>query len=76
MRDIINGSKHLGLNYKPKVVASELHRGDFSNDFSRDFDISCLLITTADGRELYFEDELETAVRFWSQHPRLATKGG
>ncbi len=72
MRDIGNGTKHFRIDRgQPNVVATELHGGDFSDDFNLDFDISALQVTTADGRTLQFEDELSNVIQFWSGHPRL-----
>lgn len=69
MHDISNGTKHYKLNrHKPEIKETELHRGAFSNGFSRDFDISSLKIETNDGMIYYFEDELEKTVAFWKSY--------
>jgi len=45
-----------------------LHKGDFSNDFSSDFDISLLVIELKEGAQVYFEDEIEKTIAFWTQY--------
>lgn len=73
VRDVINGAKHLRITrYNPSIVSSENHKGDFSDDFNNDFDISFLSVTTAEGKVLDFGSELEKVVHFWSSHPLLA----
>lgn len=69
MHDISNGAKHYKLTkHKPSIKDTELHHGSFSNDFSRDFDISSLKIETNDGKVYYFEDEIENVINFWTSY--------
>ncbi len=71
MHDLANGTKHYQLKrHKSVVKATDLHLGDFSNDFSRDFDISSLDIELNDGSKIYFEDEIETVISFWTIYLR------
>jgi len=67
MQDLTNGTKHSKLTkYKPHVKEARLHEGDFSSDFSRDFDITTLEIELNDGTKKYFEDEARLVVDFWT----------
>lgn len=61
---ICEGSKHLGTRRKG-IVGSSLHRGAFSDAFSRGFDISCLVVTKDNGSEVDFISELESVIEFW-----------
>jgi len=65
MQDITNGTKHFFLRKQSTIKTTELHEGSFSDDFSRDFDISGLEIELTDGTKLYFEDEIEKVKIFW-----------
>lgn len=66
MHDLANGTKHYLLTrHQPVVKETKLHKGAFSSDFSRDFDISTLDIELNDGTKIYFEDEIEIAITFW-----------
>ena len=65
LRDISNGSKHVRATQNPRISDTRLHRGAFSNAFSRGFDISALLISIDDGTERYFEDILTEAIEWW-----------
>ncbi|MEK6783147.1 MAG: hypothetical protein AABY93_15710 [Bacteroidota bacterium] len=68
MHDICTGSKHFHLTkHQSKVEESKLHSGEFSSDFSRDFDISVLILEMKDGTKSYFEDDLETVIDFWNK---------
>lgn len=69
MHDLANGTKHYRLTKHVLVVKeTTFHKGDFSSDFSRDFDISSLDIELKDGTKIYFEDEIETTISFWIQY--------
>jgi hypothetical protein len=67
MKAIANGSKHFQLENQSKasVVASRHQRGGFDRGFSRGFQTTRLLIETADGTELDFDDELKKARECW-----------
>ena len=72
MRDIANGTKHAGIDRgKPVVKKTKEHKGSFSRDFSRDFDISVLEIDLMDGNKVYFDDRVREVLEFWSY--RLTT---
>lgn len=69
MHDLANGTKHFKLNrHRTSIESTELHLGDFSSDFSRDFDISSLVIILNDGRKIYFEDEINTCLNYWVKY--------
>ena len=69
MHDLANGTKHFKLTkHQPVIKGTSLHKGSFSNDFSRDFDISTLEIELKDGTKIYFEDEIENTVKFWKEY--------
>lgn len=71
MHDISNGSKHYTLTkHQPEIKNTEHHRGSFSNDFSRDFDISSLDIEMKSGQKLFFEDEILKVIEFWRNYFR------
>ncbi len=69
VRDLTDKRKHRILGRRSVVVRSEEHHiGDYdSNDFSRDFNISCLIITTVDGQRLYVEDVFDECLGFWGK---------
>ena len=67
VQDIANGSKHKIIEkYSPKLKDAGLHKGDFSREFSRDFDVSHLVVTTNSGDQVWFEDVIESAVAYWT----------
>jgi len=69
MHDLANGTKHYLLTrHKPIVKETTLDKGSFSSDFSRDFDISTLDIELNDGTKIYFEDEMEKVISFWTKY--------
>ena len=69
MHDLANGNKHyLITKYRPTVKNTTISTGAFSSDFSRDFDISTLVIELNDGSEIYFEDEIEKAMIYWEDY--------
>ena len=69
MQDISNGTKHFTITkYSPSVKNTELHKGAFSNAFSRAFDISVLVIELSNGTKLYFEDEIEKVIDYWESY--------
>lgn len=66
MQDLTNGTKHHTITmYISKVKDTNLHKGDYSSDYSRDFNISTLDIKLIDGTSVYFEDEIENVMNFW-----------
>ena len=69
MHDITNGTKHYLLTrHRPIIKKTKLHKGAFSSGFSRGFDISTLYIELDDGTKIYFEDEIEKTITFWTQY--------
>ena len=54
--------------YKPALEEAFERKGAFSNAFSRDFDVSGLMLATQDGRELWFEDLIEEVLSFWEKY--------
>ncbi|MFC2138619.1 hypothetical protein ACFLTE_10620 [Bacteroidota bacterium] len=69
MHDLTNGTKHYLLTrHQPKIKKTDLHKGSYSNDYSRDYDISTLNIEMNDGVKKYFEDEIEIVVNFWIEY--------
>ena len=69
MHDIANTTKHKLLT-RPKADLKDTkeHRGDFSNDFSFDFDISYLELEKNDGTILRFVEETEKVKGFWDNY--------
>jgi len=68
MHDLANGTKHYLLTrHKPLIKDTRLHKGAYSNAFSRAFDISTLDIEKNDGTKIYFEDEIENVILFWKE---------
>jgi hypothetical protein len=68
MHDLANGAKHFRLDWhKPIIDRTGLHKGDFSNDFSSDYDISVLKIDLKDGITVLFEDEITECIQFWDR---------
>lgn len=69
MHDIANGSKHFKLKWpKSNISRTNLHYGEFSSDFSLEFNVSCLTITLDSGEEKYFEKEIEEVIAFWESY--------
>ena len=68
IRDFSNRAKHGGKLEEGRTSyfrAAKRHGGAFSRDFSRDFDISRLVLVMPDGTELDYEEVVAQAVRFW-----------
>ena len=67
LQNMADSLKHRNItSYTPSLVGAYKHRGEFSSrDFSRDFDISGLMLKLQDGSELWFEDVIEAALSFW-----------
>ncbi len=69
MQRITNGSKHfLTARRNEKVQGTEKHIGAFSGDFSSDFDQTALLVEMDDGTKVWFEDELDVVIAFWTNY--------
>ena len=69
MHDITNTTKHKLLN-RPKadLKNTKEHQGDFSSDFSFDFDISYLELEKNDGTILSFREESDKVKIFWDDY--------
>ena len=68
IRDFSNMAKHGGKleeGRTPYFKAAQLHRGVFSQGFSRGFDISRLVLVMPDETELVYEDVVAEALTFW-----------
>lgn len=69
MQDIANGTKHNRITkYTPSVSKAEVHKGDFSSDFSSDFDISRLQVLNVDGTTVDFDPAITSVMNFWRDH--------
>jgi len=69
MHDIANVSKHKVLDRpKASIKRAHKHSGAFSQAFSKEFDISCLIIEMEDGTKTYFEEEIENVISFWKTY--------
>ena len=67
LQDICNESKHAEITrYVARIKEDRYHRGAFSKDFSRDFDISRLEVEVLGGQTVWFLDVVGRAVGFWS----------
>ena len=70
LKVICDAAKHGdALRQIGEVADAREHRGDFDrNDFDpADFDTDCLQIVLTNGKEVSFDDALDSALRFWSQ---------
>ena len=75
MRNLANGTKHnKRSSVNQTIKATELKLGVFSKEFSREFDTSHLKIELRDGKKIYFEDEIKTAINFWSEYIKSKAK--
>jgi len=69
MHDIANTTKHKLLTRpKANLKNTKEHKGDFSSDFSFDFDISYLELEKNDGTILRFIEETEKVRNFWDNY--------
>lgn len=74
IRDITNGTKHKKINkYVPKLKTAKKHDGSFDSSFSREFDITMLIVEMEDGREMCFEDVAERVYNFWKKYFKANT---
>ncbi len=66
LQDICTESKHAEITrHPPRIKEARHHRGDFSREFSEEFDVSRLEIELLDGRTHSFRDVVSRAVDFW-----------
>ncbi len=69
MHDLANAKKHKELTRpKARLKNTRKHEGDFSSEFSSDFDISYLEIELENGDILNFEDEIDKVKEFWENY--------
>ena len=68
LQDLANSLKHRNPDYTASLCSAYKHKGGFSQDFSRDFDISRLMLEVKGGRKLWFEDVIEEAFSFWDDY--------
>ena len=60
MQDIANGSKHRGITmYTPAVKNTKSHKGAYSCEYTKEYDISSLRIELENDIFVYFDDELD-----------------
>lgn len=69
MHDIANGSKHSKVS-RPKATIKETrkHDGEYSQEYSSEFNITTLLIEMQDESILYFVDEINAVINFWMDY--------
>lgn len=69
MHDLANAKKHKNLDRpKARLKGTKKHKGDFSRDFSFDFDITYLEIELENGTKLDFEKEIDKVKSFWDNY--------
>ena len=68
LQDLANSLKHRNPDYTASLCSAYKHKGGFSQEFSRGFDISRLMLELNDGRQLCFEDVIEKALSFWDEY--------
>ena len=76
VRDLSNMAKHGGellQDRTPYFKKADLHQGAFSQEFSKEFDTSMLVLALEDGTELVYADVVARAMRFWEDF--FATAG-
>ena len=68
LHDLVNSFKHKNLS-RPKVQITETKkkRGDFSNDFSKDFDVSRLEVHFKDQPKIDLDDLVRVAIDYWNR---------
>ena len=70
LRVICDAAKHGDvIKQTGEVADTREHRGGFDRNHFHpaDFDTDCLQIVLTDGKEVSFDDALDSALRFWSQ---------
>ncbi len=69
MHDIANGSKHSTVSRpKASIKKTEKHLGQYSSQYSSDYNITILKIEMENGETLYFIDEIELVINFWKNY--------
>jgi hypothetical protein len=70
LQDVANATKHKDITkYAPRLREAREHAGAFQHGaFSRGFDVSALILVREDGSEVWFEDALEDATKFWQTY--------
>lgn len=69
MHDLANAHKHSEVS-RPKASIKQYreHAGEFSREFSNEYNVSCLRIELEDGTFLYFTEEIREVVDFWKDY--------
>jgi hypothetical protein len=65
MRLITNGTKHCILNDKSRSERTNLHKGIFSKQFSRQFNVSRFIIAVEENKSIDFQDTLVKTINYW-----------
>jgi hypothetical protein len=67
IRDVSNGSKHANISKtrNPVVHKTIRHDGDFTDEFTREFDVSVLEVELTDGSTWYFDEIVKEVLAFW-----------
>ncbi|MFT3846420.1 MAG: hypothetical protein QM725_15290 [Lacibacter sp.] len=68
VNDLTDGTKHCLLSRNATIKETEFYVGEFSDEFSREFNTDSLNIFLNDGRELNFETEINTVIAFWEEY--------
>lgn len=67
LHDLVNSFKHKELTSpKVKITATKKHKGDFSSDFSKDFNVSRLEVHFKDQSKVDVDDLVKIAIDYWN----------
>jgi hypothetical protein len=69
LHDLANTMKHKSLS-NPKIgnFKTNIHRGAFSPDFSKDFDISGLQVMFDNDKQIDVDDLIKIAIDYWTKN--------
>ena len=69
MHDLATGFKHFTTSHpKSDMSGNHLHEGEFSSEFSFEFDVSCLMIDFDNGDSEILDLIFEKVIAFWTQY--------
>jgi hypothetical protein len=70
LQDVANASKHKEITkYVPLLKEAKKHHGAFQRGaFSRGFDVSALVLVREDGSEIWIDDALDDATKYWDTY--------
>ncbi len=69
MQDIANGSKHRGIShYTSAIKNTEVHKGGFSESFSKGFDVNSLGLELDTGEYAFFDEEVNQVESFLKEY--------